>query len=67
MTIDSNTQTNQNHNNTPLWVERLKTALFTIPLIFMEYAAVNYGNVFAEQSPRGDKPELVRLARENDR
>jgi hypothetical protein len=67
MTIDSNTQTNQNHNNTPLWVERLKTALFTIPLILMEYAAVNYGNFSGVLPTRGERTELVSLTEENAR
>jgi hypothetical protein len=59
MTIDSNTQTNQDHNNTPLWVERVKTFLCAIPLVFMEYAAVNYVNFSADPPARGERTELV--------
>jgi hypothetical protein len=65
--VESNPQDQQNPHAQPLWFERFKAALFAIPLVFIQYAPVNYGNVFAEQSPRGDKPELVRLARENAR
>jgi chaperonin GroEL (HSP60 family) len=67
MMRDSNPQNNQSQNKTSLGWERVKTALCAIPLILMEYAAVNYGDVFAEQSPRGERTELVRLTRENAR
>jgi hypothetical protein len=71
MTIDSNPQNNQSQNETPLWVERLKTtvcvALLSVVEIFTEYAAVNYGNFSGVLPARGERTELVRLTEEKAR
>ena len=65
--VESNPQDQQNPHAQPLWLERLKTFLCAIPLVLMEYAAVNYGNFSAELPTRGERTELVRLTEENAR
>jgi hypothetical protein len=65
--VESNPQDQQNPHAQPLWFERVKTFLCAIPLVFMEYASVNYGNFSGVLPTRGERTELVRLTEEKVR
>ena len=67
--VESNPQDQQNPHAQPLWLERVKTFLCAIPLVFMEYPVVIYGNFSAEPPARGERTELVVqvLGRQNAR